>query len=155
MNSEGRDFASCWHFYTRAAREHAPSLCFPPHPATGIKGCGELGRNVSSTVLVCRRCYSHDFGTHPKASTVIHFFSYNSLYSKNWQCIERGENPRKRGYPLRIQLVKYVVWLWLAICEHKGKAACKCVTKEFADTQISNKDDGIISGRWVKNAASI
>lgn len=57
------------------------------------------------------------------------------MYGKGWK-------PWKRGYPLRIQLVKYVVWLWLAICEHKGKAACKCVTKEFADTQISNKDDG-------------
>ena len=35
-----------------------------------------------------------------------------------------------------------MVSLYLAICEHKQKTACKCVSAEFADTQTSNKDDG-------------
>lgn len=65
----------------------------------------------------------------------------HSVYSQNWQCIVEI-NPWQRGYPLRIQLVKYVVWLRWAICEHEGKAACECVAEEFANPQISNKDDG-------------
>lgn len=73
--------------------------------------------------------------------TLCYIVFLHSVYPQNWQCIVEIK-PGQRGYPLRIQLVKYVVRLWLAICEHKGKAACKCVAEEFADTQISNKDDG-------------
>lgn len=73
--------------------------------------------------------------------TLCYIVSLPSVYSQNWQCIVEIK-PWQRGSPLRIQLVKDVVRLRLAICEHKGKAACKCVAEEFADTQISHKDDG-------------
>lgn len=119
MGIWGKGFTNCYCSYLRISREHGfPSMSLPNRFIIWIKSPREPGRNISSKVLIFRTFQSPVFGAASGWVSSVSFWSENIFLIL---AIHGKTRSWKRGYPLRIKLVKYTVWLWSAICEHKAK----------------------------------